>query len=129
MRDRECESYGSEHAAWQVSDGHGQLALISSMKLWYQWELAGLSCTCGFEAVSMEAMNGHVPMGCCVVCLHRRERSTAACRLLGKCLMGATDSPAHLGEPWEAIRARSVYFYLELRSHVGRGAMNGYDST
>ena len=53
--------------------------------------------------------------------LNRSERATAACRLLGKRLMGTPDSPDTLGGALAAMEPRWVELYLSPRSHNGGG--------
>ena len=53
-------------------------------------------------------MNGYVSLGCCVVCLYRSARATAAFRQLGKYLVGAADGPDTLVDAAVAMEARWV---------------------
>ena len=68
-------------------------------------------------------MNGHVPLGCCVMRLNRSERATAAFRQLGKRLMGTADSPDNLGGALVAVEPRWVETVAleSTKHHAGGG--------
>ena len=79
------------------------------------------------EASLVEAMNGHVPFGGCVMRLNRCQGVTATCRLLGELHEGTSASPNTLCGAVVAVEPRWVeLYYLEKkRSHIAAGAAKG----